>query len=182
MSSPKTTATNHAKATTTASSNHPLSKGESPVKTTKTPVPKAPAAGSSELSPTIAAAPTASEITSLLDQLDEVAVALGPGASALTIAQRRLLLKIRPGGETHAVTAVGLADRYGLTIPGVTSAEVAADVALVKDLAPLISRFDSLRGLVMDMSLQAQSRLWGGGTTAYSMLLRLRPAIPGAAA
>jgi hypothetical protein len=124
-----------------------------------------------------APAPTTEQVTAWVQQLDEMAAHFG-GATPLTIEERRRLLKIRPGGEAHATTVMGLADRYGLAIPGVTSADVAANVKVAQDLAPFIARLQAMQGLAADVSLTAQSRVWGSATKAYATLTRLVPDYP----
>jgi hypothetical protein len=123
-------------------------------------------------------APTTEQVTAWVQQLDEMAAQFGPGATPLTIDERRRLLKIRPGGEAHATTVMGLADRYGLAIPGVTSADVAANVKVAQDFAPFIERLQSMLGLASDVSLTAQSRVWSSATKAYATLTRLVPDYP----
>jgi hypothetical protein len=122
--------------------------------------------------------PSTAVIESLLQQLDTIASSLGVQAKPLTIAERRRLLRLRPGGGDHAATVVALAKRYGLAIPGVDPASVADDTQFVTDVAMLESRLEVVRGLVSDMSLEAQSRIWRAGTTAYTMLARLVPQFP----
>jgi hypothetical protein len=121
--------------------------------------------------------PTVDQIEEMLEQLDVMASQFGV-AEPLSIADRRRLLKIRPGGSDQATTVVGLTTRYGLSIPGVSSAQVTSDVALAKNLDPLISRFETMLGLATDASLGAKSRVWNSATKAYTMLVRLVPDYP----
>jgi len=121
--------------------------------------------------------PTNEQIEAMLQQLDEMASQFG-GSTPLTIADRRRLLKIRPGGDDHASTVMKLADRYGLTIPGVSTADVMANITLSQSLAPLISRFATMLGLATDVSLGAKSNTWRSATKAYSMLTRIVPEYP----
>ncbi len=121
--------------------------------------------------------PTPEQIEAMLEQLDAMASQFA-GSTPLTIAERRRLVKIRPGGDDHAATVMKLADRYGLTIPGVSSTDVMANITLAQNLAPLISRFATMLGLATDVSLGAKSNTWRSATKAYSMLTRIVPEYP----
>jgi hypothetical protein len=140
--------------------------------------PSQPAAANVTAGPNAVATPSADQIAAILAELDAIKASLGAGAVPLTIQARRQLLRIRPGGETHAATSVGIAVRYGLTIPGVDPDAVESDTELAKNLVALGARLDALRGVVGDMSLQAQARIWKSGTTAYTMLTRIVPQFP----
>jgi hypothetical protein len=122
--------------------------------------------------------PTNDEITAMIAQLDAMAPRFGAGATPLTIEERRKLLKIRPGGETLASGMMQIADRYGLAIPGVSSADVEANIELAKNMGLLMARFHTVLGLASDTQAKAQSRVWSSATKAYSTMTRLVPEYP----
>lgn len=119
------------------------------------------------------AAPSEAQIKQALAELDVLASLLGAHAVPLTIEDRRRVLKMRPGGAQYVPTVLGLVERYGLTIPGVDSAEAKADMQLAESLRPLVARLRALAQLVEDTILRAQGRAWQSATTAYTMLARL---------
>jgi hypothetical protein len=118
-------------------------------------------------------APSASQIEKALAELDVLASILGLHAVPLSIEERRHLLKMRPGGAAHVPVVLGLAERYGLVIPGVSTAEGKADLDVAAKLRPLADRLTAMAQLVEDTILQAQQRAWQSTTTAYTMLTRL---------
>lgn len=118
-------------------------------------------------------APSAAQIDKALAELDVLASILGLHAVPLSIEARRHVLKLRPGGAQHVPVVLGLAERYGLVIPGVSSAEGKADMEVATKLRPLADRLKAMAQLVEDTILQAQGRAWQSTTTAYTMLARL---------
>jgi hypothetical protein len=179
MSTKTSNGNGHAKSTTHPHAATPEPRAETKASTRASPLstPAAAKSGTQSASNIAPQGPTSAQIEAMLDQLDAMASQFG-GGTPLTIAERRRLLKIRPGGDEHASTVVKLADRYGLTIPGVNTADVMANIALAQDIAPLISRFETMLGLATDVSLGAKSNIWRSGTKAYSMLARIVPEYP----
>jgi hypothetical protein len=118
-------------------------------------------------------APSAAQIQQALAELDVLASILGAHAVPLSIEERRRVLKMRPGGAQYVPTVLGLAERYGLSIPGVGSAEAKADMDVAAKLRPLADRLTVVAQLVEDTILRAQGRAWQSATTAYTMLTRL---------
>ena len=129
----------------------------------------------------IAATPpviTDAQLTQMLAELDGITASLGPDATPLTIQQRRHLAKMRPGAEPLVPDIMKLADRYGIVLPGATTASVSADLALLQQLSPLQSRLGTMTALVNDLSTEARSRVWRATGPAYAALVRLIPQYP----
>ena len=129
----------------------------------------------------IAATPpviTDAHLAQMLAELDTITVSLGPDATPLTIQQRRRLAKMRPGAEPLIPDIMKLADRYGVVLPGATTASVTADLTLSDQLSSLKSRLGTLFGLVGDLSIEARSRIWRATGAAYAALVRLIPQYP----
>ncbi len=172
--SPKKTKS-HSHRVVASESNVSNATGESPMSVQAVSAQTAPSTSASSS----AAAPSAIGVASILGYLASITTALGPDAVPLTINDRRRLLKLRPGGEAHAEPVMAVAKQYGLVLPGVDPAEVDADLALLKQLAPIVQRFDAVRALVGDVVAQAESRVWKATTNAYSTLIRYVPEYPG---
>jgi hypothetical protein len=121
---------------------------------------------------------SSAQVQEFLQQLDEMAAALNARAAPLTIDARRRLTKARLGLVEHASSVVALADRYGLVIPGISSAATEASLSDVTSLTALEQRVGAVLGLLVDMRLQAQAHVARSASTAYKMLVRLVPEYP----
>jgi hypothetical protein len=128
--------------------------------------------------PTDAPLPSRAALEALFAHLQAAEAAIADHAQPLTIAERRRLLRMRPGGAAHVAAVVALAARHGITIPGIAAEVVDDDARLVDELTQAVGRLDALRGRVADLNLTAQSRLWRAGTTMYSILARLVTRFP----
>jgi hypothetical protein len=119
-----------------------------------------------------ATAPAPIDFPSILASLEAISGALGTESTPLTIADRRRLVKMRPGGLAHVESVMSAAARYGLVLPGVDNASVEADLALLSKLGPVTERIGALDGLAGDVRAKAEGRVWKATTDAYSLLTR----------
>jgi hypothetical protein len=131
--------------------------------------------------PTAGSGTLAARITNVIAVLETLPTLLGSAtapAQPLTIEQRRALPKVRTGGDAQMPAVLALVDRYGLSIPGGSTADARSDLALVTILQPLETQLTSAVNLVSDAISGARGSAWETTTTGYTMLARLVKRFP----
>jgi hypothetical protein len=135
------------------------------------------------VTPAAAPAPGSFEalVDSVLSSLASVATILGSAsapAAPLTIEQRRALPTMKKGAENEIPAILNLADRYGVALPGGTTAQARSDLQRAATIDTLTARLSSTLTLAEDQSRQAKGRSWATTRRAYKALANLVGAFP----
>jgi hypothetical protein len=115
-------------------------------------------------------------VDAVLSSLASVATILGSASSPaapLTIEQRRTMPKMKKGAEAQIPAILDLADRYGVALPGGTTAQARSDLQRAATIDTLTARLSLTLVLAEDQSRQAKGRSWSTTRRAYKALANL---------
>jgi hypothetical protein len=104
--------------------------------------------------------------------LDGLSQELAGRMVALSPSDRQHLPRIRKGWEGLVPKLADLAERYGVTIPGVSIDAMVSAAQNAQGLAPLAGRVAKLNQSLADTTLLAQGTTWKGATALYTVLSR----------
>jgi hypothetical protein len=117
--------------------------------------------------------PSQEQITEALELIQRASELLRPFCIALSVEERKRLLRMRIGGEQVVTDVAAMAERHSLSLPGASPGGMRNDLALAKLLAPVSNAADSFSQLLSDTILEAQSEAWWGTTANYTALARI---------
>lgn len=123
--------------------------------------------------------PSEAEVKKLVGDVEHVIERLARFTVVLSTEERKAVLRWRPGGEAVVERVGALVDRHGIVLPGVSHAEMDADLKLARVLSPLASAAERLARLVDDTVLEAQGECWWAATAYYTALARVASTNPG---
>jgi hypothetical protein len=110
------------------------------------------------------------ELSDFSSQIEHIASILGEGYEPLDAKQTRRMPKLYAQRATAAGDIAKLAETFGISAPGVSMADMKANLAAVERLGPLATRVAALHKVLTDLVLIAQSGAWTGASTVYGVL------------
>ena len=122
--------------------------------------------------------PTQKQVEGLIADVTAIQKRIEASTVSLSDAERRATTKMRPGGEAVVATLVQLADQHGVTLPDVTAATIANDLAKAQRLRPLGEVLRQVSQRVDDTILHHQGACWWAATALYTALARIAQGNP----
>jgi len=122
--------------------------------------------------------PSEADLAKILKDLSAAEAKLDKYTHPLNPEGRQRALKPPDGSEATTELIAKLLTKHKVSLPGVSSSEMLADLALAKSLATVADTLTTLLRTVQDTILQANSERWAGTTAGYTALVRAMGADP----
>jgi hypothetical protein len=110
--------------------------------------------------------------------VDALSKELAPRTVTLSSSERKRVLKARKGWEGLVPKLANLAQRYGVSLPGVSIDDMLSEMRAAQGISPLVGRVAKLDQSVTDSYLQSQGNMWQSATALYTVLCRAEVANP----
>jgi hypothetical protein len=117
--------------------------------------------------------PDQAESERLVQDVEGVSASVGRYAVRLGEDERQRALRMPEGGEEIAALVARLLVEHGVSLPGVSAADIERDLTLAARLRPLVAALARTLRLVEDGVLEAEGEAWYGTTAGYTALVRL---------
>jgi len=103
--------------------------------------------------------------------LAQATKAIGP-VQRLSTLERSRGLKAKRGGHQVAPIIAAIANKYGVSIPGVNGDVINTALAQVQSLAPLVNAAADAHATISDAHTSASRSMWSASLALYTMLRR----------